>query len=153
MKGFKRRVVATIASALVVSSLAGPISASANDSFIPRDNNSLSGQSVIVPYMGNERLIVNGSLKVSSSYDFGYFTLNNNSVKVVWSPNSGSNNFKLQVVQTNWLGDDYVIATMNLGSSSKTDYFTNLPVGKDLHFKVVGKANGDISAYDWGPNN
>ncbi|MCM3702547.1 hypothetical protein [Paenibacillus macerans] len=153
MKGFKRRVVATIASALVVSSLAGPISASANDSFIPRDNNSLSGQSVIVPYMGNERLIVNGSLKVSNSYDFGYFTLNNNSIKVVWSPSGTGNKFKLQVIQKNWLDEDIVLDTINLGDTSTTKYFTDLPVGKKLHFKVVGKAYGDISAYDWGPNN
>ncbi|AZK45176.1 hypothetical protein [Paenibacillus lentus] len=153
MKWFKGRLqVAAIASALVVSSLAGSLSASANDSFIPTNNNSRQG--VIVPYMGNERVIANGNLSVDRTWDFGNFTLNNSSVKVVWSPNSKkSNNFKLQVMQLNWLGEAYAIAQISLDSNSTTSYFTNLPVGKNLFFRVVGSAHGSISAYDWGPNN
>ncbi|GIO40027.1 hypothetical protein J41TS12_48880 [Paenibacillus antibioticophila] len=150
MKWFRKKLqLATIASALVVSSLVVPLSAFA-DSFTP----SNIGQSVIVPYMGNERLIVNGRINVSRTYDFGYFDkLYNNSIKVVWSPiQTTGNNFKLQVIQTSWLGDDYAIAEMSLGNSTTTDYFTNLPLS-GLHLRAVGSAYGDISAYDWGPNN
>lgn len=144
--------MAAFASALVVSSLAGSLSASASNSFIPTHNNSLRG--IFVPYMGNERVIANGNLSVDRTYDFGNFKLNNSSIKIVWSPNSNkSSNFKLQVIQPNWLGEPIAIAQISLSSSSTTSYFTNLPVGKNLSFRVVGSAYGSISAYDWGPNN
>ncbi|MNO56420.1 hypothetical protein D3C76_469340 [compost metagenome] len=142
----QRLKLATLSTTMVISCLLGVSTAFAQDAYIPAQNKDL-----IVPYMGNERVVVNGSLAVSRTYDFGYFKLNNNSIKVVWSPSSTSN-FKLQVVQTGWLGGETVIATMNLGSTNSTQYFTNMPKGADLHFRVVGSAKGSISAYDYGPN-
>ncbi|MGG1876126.1 hypothetical protein ABDI30_00825 [Paenibacillus cisolokensis] len=159
MKSIKKKLqVTTMASALVVSSLVAPVSAFADDSlspldsFIPHSINSQSEQRVIEPYMGNERVIISGSVYVSNSYEFGNFTVNNNSIKIDWRPfqNSG-NNFRLQLMQENWLGESTAIATLAFGNSANVQYFTNVPTGKKLSLKIVGQARGDIYGYDWGP--
>lgn len=154
-KSIKKKLqVTTMASALVVSLFAVPMSVFADDSLIlqePYSSNSLSDETLISPYMGNERVVVTRSLSVRDSYKFGDFTLKNSVLKIAWRPTIGESDFRLQVLKQSFLGDS-VIATISFGPYSTDEYITGLPTGDKLTLRVIGKANGDIYGYDWGAN-